>query len=70
MPVALLDAIRDVHATGVTIVWIEHVVHALMSVAQRLVVIDFGRKIADGAPADVLASKDVQSVYMGADEHV
>lgn len=67
---ALLDAVRAVHATGVTIVWIEHVVHALMSVAQRLVVVDFGVKIADGPPAEVLASKDVQSVYMGAEEHV
>lgn len=66
----LLDAIREVHSTGVTIVWIEHVVHALLSVAQRLVVVDFGRKIADGLPAAVLASKDVQSVYMGAEEHV
>ena len=67
---ALLAAVRDVHGTGVTIVWIEHVVHALLSVAQRLVVVDFGRKIADGLPADVLASGDVKSVYMGADEHV
>lgn len=67
---ALLDAIRQVHATGVTIIWIEHVVHALMSVAQRLVVMDFGRKIADGLPVEILASKDVQSVYMGAEDHV
>ena len=66
----LLDAIGAVHSTGVTIVWIEHVVHALLSVAQRLVVVDFGRKIADGLPAKVLASKDVQSVYMGAEDHV
>jgi branched-chain amino acid transport system ATP-binding protein len=67
---SLLEAVREVHGTGVTIVWIEHVVHALLSVAQRLVVVDFGRKIADGLPAEVLASKEVQSVYMGAEEHV
>ena len=66
---ALLSAVRDVHRSGVTIVWIEHVVHALLSVAQRLVVVDFGKKIADGLPGEVLASKDVQSVYMGADAH-
>lgn len=64
---SLLATVRDVHASGVTIVWIEHVVHALLSVAERLVVVDFGRKIADGPPAAVLASPDVQSVYMGAD---
>jgi branched-chain amino acid transport system ATP-binding protein len=64
---SLLSAVRDVHASGVTIVWIEHVVHALLSVAKRLVVVNFGRKIADGSPDAVLASAEVQSVYLGAD---
>jgi branched-chain amino acid transport system ATP-binding protein len=64
---SLLAAVRDVHASGVTIVWIEHVVHALLSVAQRLVVVNFGKVIADGLPADVLASPAVQSVYLGAE---
>ena len=67
---SLLSAVRAVHASGVTIVWIEHVVHALLSVAQRLVVVNFGAKIADGKPADVLAMPDVQTVYMGAEAHV
>lgn len=67
---SLLSAIRDVHQSGVTIVWIEHVVHALLSVAQRLVVLNFGKLIADGAPDDVMRSKDVKSVYLGEDAHV
>ena len=67
---SLLAAIRDIHATGVTIVWIEHVVHALLSVAKRLVVMNFGKIIADGAPADVMASADVRSVYLGDEAHV
>jgi branched-chain amino acid transport system ATP-binding protein len=67
---SLLAAIRDVHASGVTIVWIEHVVHALLSVAQRLVVLNFGKLIADGVPEDVMRSKDVKSVYLGEDAHV
>jgi branched-chain amino acid transport system ATP-binding protein len=67
---SLLTAIRDVHTSGVTIVWIEHVVHALLSVAQRLVVLNFGRLIADGNPDDVMNSKDVKSVYLGEDAHV
>ena len=66
---SLLAAIKDVHASGVTIVWIEHVVHALLSVAQRLVVINFGRLIADGRPHDVMASREVKSVYLGEDAH-
>lgn len=67
---SLLSAIRDVHASGVTIVWIEHVVHALLSVAQRLVVLNFGKLIADGNPDSVMASRDVKSVYLGEDAHV
>jgi branched-chain amino acid transport system ATP-binding protein len=67
---SLLSAIRDVHASGVTIVWIEHVVHALLSVAKRLVVLNFGKLIADGTPDDVMKSKDVKSVYLGEDAHV
>ncbi len=67
---SLLSAIRDLHASGVTIVWIEHVVHALLSVAQRLVVLNFGKLIADGKPEDVMKSKDVKNVYLGEDAHV
>jgi branched-chain amino acid transport system ATP-binding protein len=66
---SLLSAIRDVHQSGVTIVWIEHVVHALLSVAQRLVVLNFGKLIADGKPDQVMNSRDVKSVYLGEDAH-
>ena len=65
--VSLLDTIREVHETGVTIIWIEHVVHALMSVAKRLVVVDFGRKVTEGAPETVMNSPEVKSIYMGED---
>lgn len=62
---ALVATIRAVHATGVTIVWIEHVLHALTSVVGRLLVLDFGRVIATGAPDAVMARRDVQEIYMG-----
>lgn len=65
----LLDVLREVHASGVTMVWIEHVVHALLSVARRLVVVNFGKKIADGAPDEVMASREVRTVYLGDDGH-
>jgi branched-chain amino acid transport system ATP-binding protein len=68
--ISLLQTIRDVHGTGVTIIWIEHVVHALMSVAKRLVVVDFGRKVTEGDPATVMASPEVKSIYMGEDAGV
>jgi branched-chain amino acid transport system ATP-binding protein len=67
---SLLSAIRDVHASGVTIIWIEHVVHALLSVAQRLLVLNFGKLIADGRPDAVMGSRAVKSVYLGEDAHV
>lgn len=62
---ALVGTIRDVRATGVSIVWIEHVVHALLAVVDRLIVIDFGRKIAEGAPEAIMASREVREIYLG-----
>jgi branched-chain amino acid transport system ATP-binding protein len=61
----LVAEIRRIKAQGVTMVWIEHVVHALLAVADRLLVLDFGRKLAEGAPAAVMADGEVQRVYLG-----
>ncbi len=62
---ALVETIRSIHARGTTIVWIEHIVHALVSVASRLVVMNFGQLIAQGEPRQVMADPRVQEVYMG-----
>jgi len=62
---ALVQTVRAIAARGVTIIWIEHVVHALLAVATRLAVLDFGRVIADGEPRQVIGSAGVQRVYMG-----
>ena len=62
---ALVDLVNDIRAQGVSIVWIEHVVHALLAVASRLLVINFGAKLAEGEPRTVMASPDVKRVYMG-----
>jgi branched-chain amino acid transport system ATP-binding protein len=62
---ALVDLVNDIRAQGVSIVWIEHVVHALLAVASRLLVINFGVKLAEGEPRTVMASPDVKRVYMG-----
>jgi branched-chain amino acid transport system ATP-binding protein len=63
----LIATIRSIHAEGVTIVWIEHIVHALLAVAQRLVALDFGRLLKEGEPAAVMADPAVQEIYMGID---
>jgi branched-chain amino acid transport system ATP-binding protein len=61
----LIATIGDIKRAGVTIVWIEHVVHALLAVADRLAVLDFGRKIADGEPKAVMESAQVREIYLG-----
>jgi branched-chain amino acid transport system ATP-binding protein len=62
---SLVQTIRDIHAEGVTIVWIEHVLHALNSVVERLLVLDFGRVIAIGAPDEIMESREVREIYLG-----
>lgn len=61
----LVDELKRIKATGVTMIWIEHVVHALLAIADRLFVINFGQKLAEGTPHDVMNDPEVQRVYMG-----
>lgn len=61
----LMDNIRHM---GVTIIWIEHVLHALSSFVDRIIAISFGEMIADGSPDRVLTDPEVQEIYMGVDE--
>jgi branched-chain amino acid transport system ATP-binding protein len=61
----LVALIRDIRRTGTSIVWIEHVVHALVAVVDRLVVLHGGTFIAAGDPHTVIRSPAVRDVYMG-----
>jgi branched-chain amino acid transport system ATP-binding protein len=61
----LVKTIKAIHASGTTIVWIEHIVHALVSVASRLIVMNFGQVLAQGDPREVMAEPKVREVYMG-----
>ena len=62
---SLIETIKAIHAEGVTIIWIEHVLHALNSVVERLLVLDFGRVIGIGEPAAIMESKEVREIYLG-----
>jgi branched-chain amino acid transport system ATP-binding protein len=62
---ALVETIRGLHGEGVTIIWIEHVLHALTSVVGRLLVLDFGKVIGVGDPKAIMASKEVREIYLG-----
>ena len=61
----LIETIGEIHTGGVTIVWIEHIVHALLAVVDRIMAMSFGTKIAEGDPTEVMASPAVQEVYLG-----
>jgi branched-chain amino acid transport system ATP-binding protein len=61
----LLEEINKLRSRGVTIVWIEHIVRALLAVVDRIVVINFGRKLCEGDPHEVMNSQEVQACYMG-----
>jgi branched-chain amino acid transport system ATP-binding protein len=61
----LVSLIQEIKATGMSLLWIEHVVHALVAVADRMLVIHFGTKLAEGEPEAVLANPEVKRVYMG-----
>jgi len=61
----ILILLKRLNAEGVTIVLIEHIMRAVMSFSQRLVVLVSGRKIADGAPDEVVRDPEVERAYLG-----
>ena len=61
----LIHTICQLKARGLAIVWIEHIVHVLVQVIDRLVCLDGGRIIADAAPQTVLANENVIAAYLG-----
>ena len=62
----LVKAIRD---SGVTLIVVEHVMKAIMGISDRVVVLNSGRKIAEGPPREVVREKDVIEAYLGTDRH-
>jgi branched-chain amino acid transport system ATP-binding protein len=62
---ALVETIRAVHQRGTSIIWIEHVLHALNAVVGRLLVLNFGKVIGVGNPNDIMASREVREIYLG-----
>ncbi|CAG1018659.1 Lipopolysaccharide export system ATP-binding protein LptB [Burkholderiaceae bacterium] len=61
----LVAELSRIKARGVTMVWIEHVVHALLALADRLFVVNFGQMLAQGEPRAVMEDPQVKRVYMG-----
>lgn len=62
---ALIGTIREVHAAGTTIIWVEHIMRALTQVVQRVVCLADGRVLFDGTPQGMLRDEQVQRAYLG-----
>jgi len=66
---ALVALVKDLRAGGLSIIWIEHIVHALLAVVDRLVVLHGGRFIAQGEPRSVIDNPAVREIYLGMPAH-
>ena len=62
----MLKILFDLNARGITIIMIEHIMQAVMRFSQRIVCLDAGKIICEGAPAHIVADPDVQRAYLGA----
>lgn len=63
--VQMVETVRAIRDQGITIIMIEHVMHAVMSVSDRMIVLDYGRQIAEGTPEEIANNPQVIEAYLG-----
>jgi branched-chain amino acid transport system ATP-binding protein len=61
----MVEIVRKIRDQGVTIIMIEHVMHAVMNVSDRMIVLDFGKQIAEGTPHEIQNNPRVIEAYLG-----
>ncbi len=64
----LIDLVRRIQARGISVLIIEHDMHVVMNLCDRIAVLNFGRKLAEGTPAEIRANPDVIEAYLGRDD--
>ncbi len=60
-----MELLRQIHASGITLLVVEHLMKAIMGLSQRIVVLEFGSKIAEGTPEEIVANPRVIAAYLG-----
>ena len=66
--VGTLDLLKQINEQGITIITVEHVMEAVMAISDRIVVLDYGKKIADDTPEAVVKDKNVIDAYLGSED--
>lgn len=64
----MVEVIRKIRDSGVTILLVEHHMRAVMTICDRIIVVNYGRKIAEGVPGEITKNKDVIEAYLGGDD--
>jgi branched-chain amino acid transport system ATP-binding protein len=65
-----ISLIKEIHQQGITILMVEHVMRAIMSISNRIIVLHHGEKIAEGTPQEIIRDKKVIETYLGTDAYV
>lgn len=63
----VMDIVLEIRELGITVVIIEHIMQAVMSISDNITVLSFGQKIAEGVPSEIATNPEVISVYLGSD---